>query len=226
MRLSEIQWTDLNLVPEERLLDDPPDLLGVVSVGRAFVFDALKWAAAHGLSPDPSTSLLAADNQFYLVRLPVSIRPGERQAVQFFAVDIKLESYDDQALCWSLMPERVEEEMKISTEAGLNAELKLSSGSLGASLGKKTEVVVYQPYITAFGIGETTAAWEFEPTEGRTLRGVQVLHFVVKAPAALPCTGRVEIRSDIIARGLLWNTRAVARDEHREVQAISMGPTD
>jgi hypothetical protein len=230
MRLADIEWQELDLMPENTVLQDPPELRGVISVGSPWVFDAISYAEKSRIKLDPAVHLLLQKNRFFLVRLPISLRPTDKLSVRFLSVDTALESPGQRAVCFSMLPERVEQEIKVTAESELSSTLKLSIGDVGAEIGAsdsgQAEYVVYQPNITAFNIGRPDPAWEFDPVEGRVLRGVQLLHLVVQAPKGVGCTGTVRIRADIVASGLLWNTVAVDRRNSHRVQEfdLSMRP--
>jgi hypothetical protein len=217
MLLEEIEGMDFDLRPVETMLHEPPiELEGMIRVGVPDVFDAVAYATKAGQSIDPGTELLLEDSEFFLVRVPLSVRPRERVEVRFLAVECFLEGSSGPITCWSMTPERVEQEVTASTEVGLTAGLKVDIATLGVSSSAKNEYVVYQPNILAFGIGLEDPAWEFEPTKGRKLRGVQLLHLVVRAPRGTTGQGRIVIRADVVERGFIWNTKAFDREDGKE----------
>jgi hypothetical protein len=212
MLLDEIEGRDLDLRPVETMLHAPPEeFQGMIRVGEPAVFDAVAYAAAAGETLDAGTRLQLEESEFFLVRLPLNIRPRERIDVRYLAVECYLEGTPGTPICWSMTPERVEQEINASTHASVNSELKVGVATVGASGSASADYVIYQPSIVAFGIGRDDAAWEFEPTQGRKLRGVQLLHLVVKSPRGGAGQGRVVIRADVIERGFIWNTKAYDR---------------
>jgi hypothetical protein len=222
--LEDIEGEDLDLRPTTTMLQDPPDeFRGMIRVGQPVVFDACAYAEASGVALDAGARLLAASNRFALVRLPISIRPRERASVRFLAVECVLNSEGGTAVCWSMAPERVEQEITASSGAKITPELKVGVVTLGGEGSAEREFIVYQPNVLAFGIGETDPAWEFTPSKGRKLHGVQILHLLVSAPKTVSCNGTVAIRADVVSQRLLWNTKAVRRDDSQEVQRFDLG---
>ena len=222
MKLSEIQWTDVDLVPQVVRERKQETIQGVVMVGRPFVVDALTYAKAAKQSLDPSIQVLKKNFAFTYVRLPINIRPRDEYNVHFLSVDVELMSKDDGAICWSMEPLRVEQEIQLKTDAELSAGLKLQVAELGGKESASTEFVVYQPQIEAFGIGQKDPAWEFRPTKGRVLSGIQLLHMIIQLPVKSSVIGNISLKADILARGLLWNYRAQTRDNSVVVQRLEI----
>jgi len=222
--LTDIPGRDLDLVPAETLMDAAPEeLRGVIRVGRPEVFDAISEAATSGTATDAQVQSLADDNRFTLVRLPLSIRPTERVTVRFLAVECALQCAEGgESLCWSMSPERVEQEITAGRNSALNATLKLGLVELGAERASEAELVSYQPEIIAFGVGLPDPAWELTPTRGRELRGVQMLHLVARTSRGALAEGAVRLRADVVVKRTLWNTKAVAQDGSRDVERFAL----
>ena len=213
MELTEISGQDLELEATETMLQAlPAAFSGLFRIGELGVFDAVALAERGGVALSPEVQLLAADNVFTVVRIPVSIRPPERSRVRYLAVEIALNSSDGSAIGWSMDPVSVSDEVTVSTTLGLSAGLTVSVVEVGPEAQRSQEYTVRQPRITAFNLGNSDPVWEFQPTKAGALAGVQLLHLVVKAPLEGRWSGDVSIRADVTYRQLLWNTRAIKRD--------------
>ncbi len=222
MKLSEIEWQDVELVPQVVRANKQDNISGIISVSRkAFVFDAVKLSRTAKTKPDPEITLLLDKNVFSYIKLPVNIRPGEFD-VRFLSVDVVLESEHQSAVCWSMEPSRVEHEIKLKTDSVLSGGLKLQAVEVGASDSLSEEFTFYQPSIEAFGIGTENPGWEFSPTKGRRLSGIYILHMVVLIPKNTQATGRVIIKADIFRDGWLWNYRTRSKENSEEVLSIGL----
>jgi hypothetical protein len=219
--LKDIEWQELDLISDSPLLGDDNLLLKrIIAVGNAIVFDAVKYLETSGGEIDTGLKLLIDRFNFSWVRLPLSVRPMEKMDVRFLACDISLKSENNQAECWSMMPEKIEQAIKMSTSSKLNSKLKVTFAEAGAEKGASEEYVEFQPNITAYGIGTNEPAWEFMPVKGRKLNGIQLLTMIVKNPKGKSWTGEVKIKCDIIKKGLLFNKVAVNREKQDVVQEI------
>lgn len=219
----EIIWTELQLVPDTVRQSGQMPLTGIISVGQPLIIDAVRYMEADPARVmDASIKLLKDTEAFTYLRLPVSIRSGEKLEIRFLSVDIKLKSSSDRAVCWSMEPVQVEDELKLTTKASLTGGLKLQGVEIGPSASTEREYIVYQPRVEAFGIGEPNPAWEFRPTKGRKLNGIQLLHMVVRRPGRIPATGEVIIKADIFERGVLWNYRARDREKGDVVMSFTL----
>jgi hypothetical protein len=223
--LTDIPGTDLELVPAETLMrTDAEELRGIVRLGNPDVFDAVEYAAAAGTELEPDVRLLLDSSEFSLVRLPLSVRPRDNIEVRFLAVECTLHGEDGESLCWSIAPERVEDEMTVTAGATLGAGLTVGVVTVNAEAQDQRELVLYQPHITGFGLGTTDLAWELKPTRGRQVRGVQMLHFVARRRRGTRAECSVRLRLDVTTRRLLWNTVAVAEDGSAEVARFDVAP--
>ncbi|WP_239396507.1 hypothetical protein [Frankia sp. CiP3] len=215
MLVESLPGEDLDLRAERTVLHTPPTLTGLVRMGEAVVYNAVEYYRATGEDLDAEVVPLCREYSFWLVRLPLTIRPTPGTTVRFLAVEVSLSTGG--ATCWSMEPERVDEETKISTAVGVTGKLAVKVAEIGASEEKSREYVVRQPRIVAFNSGLPDPAWEFNPTQGTVLRGVQLLYLVVKAPIGQGWRGSVAVRADIVSRRVLWNMRAFRPDGRHEV---------
>lgn len=226
MLLDEVPGEDLELRLEETVLQQPPSGLGgLIRIGEPNVFDAVELARVSATAVAPEVELLLADHHFTVVRLPVSVRPTERATVDFLAVEVTLEAPGSTATCWSLEPERVDEEIKVATTVGLTSKFSVKLAEVDGSSQKNSEYIIRQPRLLAYQLGCPDPAWEFTPTPGRRLEGVQLLHLVVKSPRGTAWAGSVGIRAGVRAGGWPWRLRAVRRDGNQSVTQFTRPST-
>jgi hypothetical protein len=224
--LESLPGEDLEFRPRHTVLQSPPaDLTGMIRIGEPVVYDAISLARIEKQPLASEIELLRHKFAFSLVRLPLTIRPTEATTVRFLAVEIDLSCGGSGVTCWSLDPEQVDDEMKVATHIGLNSKLGVKLAEIRATDEEDQEYIVRQPRIASFNAGLTDPAWEFKPTLNTQLRGVQLLHLVVKAPTGRPWKGTASIRADIIYRRMLWNMYAFRRDG-RQTVANFAGPTE
>src|SRR5438552_3939767 len=105
----EIDWKPVNLVPRDTVLGETPEVFSrMLALGRPNVFDAVEHAHAIGAELDPEIGLELETSSFFVVRLPLSIRPDDDATFRTIMVNIKIESPGDRAVCWSLSPVKVD----------------------------------------------------------------------------------------------------------------------
>jgi hypothetical protein len=223
--LESLPGEELELRPRHTVLQSPPtDLTSMIRIGEPIVYDAVSLARISEQSFAPEVEILCRDFTFSLIRLPLTIRPTEATAVRFLAVEIDLSIAGSGATCWSLDPEQVDDEVKVSTNVSFNSKLAVKLAEIGLTDEENREYIVRQPRIASFNVGLADPAWEFKPTRGTQLKGVQLLHVIVKAPAGQAWRGTASIRADVVSHHVLWNTRAFRRDG-RQTVADFAGPT-
>jgi hypothetical protein len=204
---------DLELELTEPMLQEPPGgLTGLVRIGEVTTLDAVRRADLDSVALDAAVRMLGQDHDFTLVRLPLTIRPTNGVTVGFLAVEVTLTAPDAAAVCWSMDPLRVDDEVKLTTTATVNAKLAVRLPDLAAGSEKKSEYVIRQPRVIAYNVGATDPAWEFVPTRSERLAGVQLLHLVVKSVRGVAWSGAVGVRLDVQARGWPWPFRAVRKN--------------
>jgi len=216
MELTEIPGEDLHLDLASPVMEPETGFDGILRIGEVLTFDAVKLA---GSDIDPQVGQLIAGHDFTLVRIPVSVRPTENTTVRFMAVEVDMAG----GTCWSLDPDRVEDEITVSSSFSIGAALKPKVVEVSAGHQRSTEYIVRRPRVLAFGVGLPDVAWEFTPAQADALAGVQLLHLVAMTPHSTALSGAVAIRADIVAHGLLWNTRAVGRDASTTVARFGYG---
>jgi hypothetical protein len=220
---NEIEWYDVELVPRQVRTHRQQNIAGIIAVSRRpFVFDAVKLAQLKQKALDPEIKLLLDKNVFSYIKLPVNIRPRDEVDVRFLSIEVVLASENKGAICWSMEPTRIEEEVKLKTESVLSGSLKLKDLELGTSDSLAQEFILYQPNIEAFGIGRENPAWEFTPTKGRKLSGIYILHMVVLVPKNTLAAGKVVIKADIFKEGLLWNYHVQRKEDSEDVLTIAL----
>lgn len=223
MKLADLEWSDVTLVPGDAVRDPrQEDVAGLVRVAKPVVGDATALSRAAHQELDPEIKLLSSRYVFPYLRFAVSIRPGDNYDVRFVALDVNLESPHNEAICWSMQPLRVDQEIKARTESKLSSKLKLEVAEIGGEESEIGEYVIYQPTVEAFNLNQEDPAWELRSVEGRKLSGIQLLHMVVRLPKESTATARVSLRADISRRGFLWSYRARRSDQSEELFATPL----
>ena len=87
MRLDDLQWTDVQFVPAEKLMGvadgDWSDM--EMKIAPPVVLDAIAYNRSAGTS-DAAMDLLKEADDFYYIRVPLSIRPPSRWRVSLLTV--------------------------------------------------------------------------------------------------------------------------------------------
>ena len=220
MKLSNVAWQELDLAIEERhRADTPEQLKGVLAFGEPVVHDSMALAAAAGEQADAELRLLTDQHRFTYVRLALTIRPQENLLVRFVSLDLML---DCGALCWSMEPMKVEQELKSKTEVGISSKLKVKLAEIGANTKESAEYVVYQPVIEAFNLQRSDPAWELRAVAGKQLSGIQLFHMVIQAPKRAQCRALVTMRAEIMRQGFLFSYRARRPDLREDIATLSV----
>jgi hypothetical protein len=195
MNLKEIEWNDLALQPDAIRGDgsDKP-LENLIQVGNPFVLNALEFYKK-SKQVDAAMSLLYKENDFYYVRFPLSFRPTDKLSLDLVSVEITLQGAEE-IEAYSMEPQKVEEETKIGVDAKIDSKLGISPVELSSSIGSSEEYITYQPVIEAFNLGTKTPVWEFRPTRGRSLSGIQILHLVIRQSKKSISQGIISVTGD------------------------------
>jgi hypothetical protein len=218
MNLSDIAWQELDLAIEDRQRADAPEKLkGVLAFGEPVVHDCLALAKAAGQKPDAEMKLLSDQHRFTYLRLALTIRPQENLLVRFVSLDLVL---GGNALCWSMEPMKIEQELKSKAEVSFSTKFKIKLAEFGGQTKESAEYVVYQPEIEAFNLQRSDPAWELRATVGKQLSGVQLFHIVVQAPKVGECQARVTLRADIIRKGFLLSYSARRPDRREDIATL------
>jgi len=220
MNLSGVAWQELDLAVEERHRADAPEKLkGVLAFGEPVVHDCLALAKVAGQKPDAEMKLLSDQHRFTYLRLALTIRPQENLLVRFVSLDLAL---DRNALCWSMGPMKVEQELKSKAEVSFSTKLKIELAEIGGQTKESAEYVVYQPVVEAFNLQRTDPAWELRAAPGKQLSGVQLFHMVVQAPKGRQCQARVTLRAEIMRHGFLFSYRARRADLREDIATLTV----
>lgn len=216
----DLKWQDLDLTADETQRGDAPEKLkGVLAFGEPVVYDSEEFARAAGKELDPELQLLTDQHRFSYMRLALTIRPQENMLVRFVSIDIRL---DSGALCWSMEPMKVEQELKSKSEVSISSKLKVKLAEVGADEKESSEYVVYQPVIEAFNIQRADPAWELRAVPGKQLSGIQCFHMVIQAAKSEKCHAKVSVRAEIMRRGFIFNYRAQRADQSEDIAVISV----
>lgn len=154
----------------------------------------------------------------------MTLRIDDNDDVNLLTVAIDLHSESGQAICWSMQPDRVEKPTKVKLGSELFAEFKIGLVAIGASAKEEDEMVVYEPEITAFGLGQRDPSWEFQPVEGRQLRGVQLLHLVVQQPRETTSTAAVHVSLEADRKGLIQRFLGRVETHRADITTLVLPP--
>ena len=101
-----------------------------------------------------------------------------------------------------MVPGKVESERKVSTSAKFSPSLKISEVELSVGeIAAGQDHVVYMPVIDAYDIGSATPMWEFTPQADRELRGIQLLHLVVRQSKGSTSSGQIHLGVELEQSG-------------------------
>ena len=129
---------------------------------------------------------------------------------------------DGNALCWSMEPMKVDQEIKSKAEVSFSTKFKIKMAEIGGQEKESAEYVVYQPVVEAFNLQRADPAWELRAAHGKELSGVQLFHMVVQAPKMGKCQARVTLRADIVRQGFLLTYSARRRDLREDVATLTV----
>ncbi|HZO47601.1 MAG TPA: hypothetical protein VFB68_17015 [Xanthobacteraceae bacterium] len=219
MNLETIDWADLELRPAETLRGEAPNDWSdfQLKLGRPVVLEARKYFK-DAETKDQAIELLKNESDFFYIRIPVSVKPSQQWGVGLLGVSIDLTNPQGDAEAWSMMPERVDDEQKLSISAKLSPSLKFSKAelSLGA-VEAGSQFVAYQPHVYAYNLGTNNPAWEFTPTSGHQVRGIQLLHLVVRQPRKSQTKGKMHVTVELKrAGGLIWRLLGYRKGQTEE----------
>jgi hypothetical protein len=223
MKLNELQWTDLDLVPAERLMGgvsekDWSD--AEVKIADPVVLDAVAYNRYAGTA-DAAMELLRDAHDFYYIRVPLSIRPPSQWRIRLLTVKFNLTNESGSIEAWSMVPEKVESERKVSTSAKFSPSLKIYEMEVSAGeIGAEQDHVVYLPVVQAYDLGSATPMWEFIPQAGRELRGIQLMHLVVRQTKGSASSGQIHLGVELERSGGILR-RLFAREKGSLGQQLS-----
>jgi hypothetical protein len=222
MRLDELQWSEVQLVPAEKLLGNTEEDWSdtEMKVANPVVLDAVAYNHAAGTA-DPAMDLLKDAHDFYYVRTPLSIRPSSRWRVRLLTVKFSLTNKSGNVEAWSMAPQKIEFERKVSTSAKFSPSLKISEVELSVGeLAGGQDHVAYIPVVEAYDLGSATPMWEFTPNADRELRGVQLLHLVVRQPKESISRGQIQLGVELERSGGVLR-RLLAQESAALVKKLS-----
>ena len=226
MTIDDIVWHQpVTLLPDpvrEGAADARP-IEGLISTGQVRVFDAEELAGAAAAQLEPEVRLMQKHFTFWRVTIPLSIRRGAKQRIDFLELGVEWRAERRTAVTWSLDPLKVDQEIKVKTTGKVTAGLKLEALKVGGETANSAEYVQWAPRVQAFGIGEASSGWEFRPVKGNELGGISLLHAIVQVKRDTSCLGVVKIRADIDEIGWLRSYRARKSDDTEVVDAFRVG---
>jgi hypothetical protein len=183
MDIPECKLTDVSLVPIDEKLRGfrgprPSDLKGWLQIGEPLVREL----DAKTLGKSPLTQFVreSKDYRFLLLHFACSFRPmdGESFAEAWFKV--RLSATLDKAIAWSMTPERLTDEYKLTNSVTLGAGLKLQPVTVKAETSAEREATVAEVYIEALNLLASDPVWELRRTRSRELRGLHQVQLVAR----------------------------------------------
>lgn len=162
--------------------------LPVVSIGRPET-----WHLSEVYAPEKMPLLLQSkleEADFYLIRTTCTFRPSVQRASLSWArflVRLLPDTSDRQPLTYDLHPKDVNQEVKRQVKVALSPNLNFQQVGVGiGGLEFGIEYAELQPTITAGGLGEDVADWDYEEARGMRLQGSKTMHLLAKAPKGMP----------------------------------------
>jgi hypothetical protein len=162
--------------------------LPTISIGRPEV-----WHLSEVYPPDKMSTLLRSKTEqadFYLVRTTCTFRPSVhrvRLSWARFLVRLLPDTSGRQPRVYDLHPKEVYQEVQHQVKVALSPSLsfqQVEAGLGGLEFG--LEYPELQPIISAGGLGEDVADWNYEEAKGIVLQGSKTMHLLVTAPKGMP----------------------------------------
>jgi hypothetical protein len=155
---------------------------GPVSIGRPQVFEIAS-LYEKGKTP-PMISAMRDQADIYLVQLSCSFRPKRGHEIDWatFAVSL-LPNRKRPVVAVDLHPLNVLLTAKRKLKVGIKAELTFHEvAKVGASEEAGVEYEELLPTVTANGVGESAASWDYSKPLGGDISGSKAMHMIVRAP--------------------------------------------
>lgn len=197
----EFEWEG-ELVPPEKVYALGGSQLPSVSLGNP------TWWNDHQIFGDNWTKP-AGSKRYGLARFVFSLRPKDKQIVKEaeFTVYLQAQNGGSNPTVFDLFPKNITEEQTGEVKAEINPQLKfakvaeVSIGSVGVTANKRNAKAI----ITADGIGESTARWNFKAHPVAPLTGSQIVYVIVELPRGITVTRvSVQLSAEVTTRfGLL-----------------------
>lgn len=159
-----------------------------VWIGKPQTFDLFELVKLSGKSLDPRLEMLSKDNQLFVIQTSVSFRPAPE--CQFVSGTLKINinnvNRTEDAIALDLFPRKVEVPLYYQRKYTINPKLSFEFSKVThveASVlesSSSTSFVKYEPKISAFGVGNTTAGWDFSKAAHNYLRGPKDVFLLLK----------------------------------------------
>ncbi len=176
--------------------------LPIVSIGSPEV-----WSLVDLYSPDKMPPLLKAkldESDFYIVRFSCSFRHSPNgKEIEWARFIVQLYPGEKgQPVAFDLHPLMVTQEIKHNVKVTLNPNIKfqeLEAGLGGIDFG--LEYIELHPIISAAGIGEGLASWDYEVDRGLKIQGSKFMHMLLKVPKEMkPVEAFLDLLADVKIR--------------------------
>ncbi|HET9782745.1 MAG TPA: hypothetical protein VFR33_13315 [Candidatus Dormibacteraeota bacterium] len=198
---------------------DPAELPTVSIALRPDIWPIKDFVTRKAMAPEIRSQL--RDWDFWVIRLACTFNPvtGAPFTWARFIASLAVDG-EMPATAFAMHPERVDQAVK--TTVGLSFSPTLTFKEAQVNLGKVERQLEYpelEPLVVAYGFGESTPSWKFEPARGISLQGAKWMHLVAKVPkgsrngrATLSIVAEVRRRVGGIRIPLWISPAAIARD--------------
>jgi len=194
-----------------------------VSIGRPQVWPIHELFTDAELPAEIRARLSQQD--YYLARFACSFRtaPGEPHVEWArFSVTLAPDPEGRQPFAIELHPRSITGAVQHDLKFGLKPTLKFAEVELG---GAEAEVGLHytalEPVVTAAGLGEAIASWDYQATRTSMLEGPKEMHVVIEAPAGMrTADATISLAADLVHRGLRL-TAAFRRRGAQDVQPLT-----
>ena len=195
----------------------PPDRTEwpAVTIGRPQCWDLAKLVATKGTKLPAEIRLLCNTSDFHLLQLACSFRakPGTEVDWARFEVALRLADEHAPAIAFDIYPREVT--TRIERDANLTFSPSLKFAGVEASVGSLSADITMakiEPSVIAYGLMESTPAWDFTTHPQAPLIGIRFGYIIVQQPKG---SGSLTIDLRIVAnvKGSRGIFRAASRTE-------------
>jgi hypothetical protein len=147
-----------------------------------------------------------ADHDYYLVRLSCSfrVRPNDLEIEWArFSIALETDHTGRQPLAVDLHPMTVAHKVQRDVKVALKPSLKFGPVTVGGlEAGVGLQYTLLEPEVSAAGVGEPTASWDYQATKITPLRGSKCMHLLVEAPTGMTAgEATINLDADLLHGG-------------------------
>jgi hypothetical protein len=190
-----------------------------VAVGRPYLEPLISRMQDKNEEISHEIKRLAEKYDFHFVAMTCVLQPDvdckfewARFGVELYAVDSNLGTIihpsDISPIAYSLFPEDISSEIKVSSKRSITSELKIKASiieaGIGGSANKDEEYVIYQPQITGYGLDTTKVAWDFKSTQEKAVMGNKKVQLVIQTPKDTKVKGKFILGAEVSSSTSRW----------------------